>query len=78
MKKTARNFWYHEMIDFYRRKFVLQDSSIATDLCVWIYPRDGVPGGMIHLNRRQAKRVISILQTFVETGSICKRGYRSL
>lgn len=70
MKRTERGFWQHEMKDSDGQKFCVQDSSLATDNCVWIYMIDGRPQHMIHLNRARARRLIKYLNNFVETGSI--------
>ena len=69
--QTERGFTiYDEFIDRYGKNIRVQESSIATEHCVWIQNEivvvDGIPLGNAHLTVEMAKRVIKALKEFVK------------
>lgn len=72
-KYTNRGFALIEFEDIHEQQCSIQKSSIATDDCVWIgvdLQRDKKEGARMHINKKQAKSIIKILQKFVDTGDL--------
>lgn len=71
LKHTQRGFSRAEFTDEYGEQCSIQDSSIATEACVWLGVDhvNGSPARM-HLTVDMAAALIPLLQRFVETGSI--------
>lgn len=71
LKKTDRGFKRAEFKDEYGEDCSIQESSLATNPCIWL----GVdlvqdkPARM-HVSRALAKKLIPHLQKFVETGGL--------
>lgn len=69
--KTNRGFSLVEFEDSYGVKCTLQKSSLATADAIWLGVHDAKPiGSRMHLTRNQVKKLLPILQRFVETGEI--------
>lgn len=70
MKKTERGFIeYGEFTDVYGANVRVQESSIATKKCVWIFvdsERDKQNNGAIHLDEKSAKTLIKHLTKFLK------------
>lgn len=66
MDKTNRGFGRGSFIDRYGEKCSIQDSSLATEECIWL----GVDSNRMHLTVEMAQELIVVLQRFVETGSV--------
>lgn len=62
--KTPRGFQLIEFQDRYDKLSSIQESSLASEACLWI----GQGEERIHLTQAQAKKVIKILKHFVKTG----------
>lgn len=72
---TQRGFARAEFTDRYGAACSIQDSSLATEDCIWLGCDEGrhVDGACLarmHLTPEMAAALIPILQRFVETGSI--------
>lgn len=62
---TNRGFViYDEFDDRYRHRVSVQESSLATEACCWIFTGDG-SGGAAHLTVEQAIRVRDALDVFI-------------
>lgn len=73
IRKTARGFALAEFADHYGSKCSIQDSSLATEHCIWLgcdQHFNGHAGGRMHLTRAMAKDLIPLLRRFVLKGSI--------
>jgi hypothetical protein len=75
MKPTERGFFRGEFKDRYGEKCSIQESSIATEYCIWLgcdhetCDDKGLPcGARMHLTQEMAADLIPLLQKFVETG----------
>ena len=81
LRKTERGFERIEFHDRYGKECSLQQSSLATFMepgtsAIWlgcehesIDPKDGGPlGGRMHLSLDQVKRLIPLLQKWVDDG----------
>jgi len=71
MKRTERGFAvYTQFKDFYGGDVRVQESSLASRRCCWIFPEVkmhlGEPQSGAHLTVAMAKRVIKALQAFVD------------
>jgi len=79
-KKTIRGFQYISFQDGNGHKCSIQDSSLATDYCLWlgidnVEPIKALDGtvyywGRMHLTQAHAKKLIKHLQKFVDTGGL--------
>lgn len=72
---TQRGFARADFTDRYGAACSIQDSSIATEDCIWLGCDEGthVDGqccARMHLTQELAAELIPLLQRFVETGSI--------
>ena len=63
--RTERGFEIVEFLDHYRRLSSLQQSSIATERCVWL----GVDTDRMHLNRAQVCELINHLCAWLVSDS---------
>ena len=77
LEKTARGFLRGEFEDRYGEKCSIQESSIASEFCIWLgcehetKARDGEPvGARMHLTQARAAELLPLLQRFVETGTL--------
>lgn len=72
--KTDRGFSYGRWTDRYGSVCSIQDSSLATEECIWLGVDTPFPGSTgivrMHLTRAMAEALLPILHRFVETGSI--------
>ena len=66
MDKTDRGFNIDEFQDRYDIPCSLQESSLATEDCIWL----GANGNRMHLTKDHVKKLLPYLQTFVETGRL--------
>lgn len=59
--------------DRYGAPCSIQESSLATEKCIWL-GRDGLlsehRGGRMHLTQDMVRKLLPLLQAFVETGKI--------
>ena len=62
IKKTNRGFQYIEFEDRNMEKCSIQESSIATEPCLWL----GVDDNRMHLNLDKAKFIIKSLKYFIK------------
>lgn len=78
---TERGFARGEFTDLYDEKCSIQESSLATDYCIWLgmdeapEPKGPLqalhpPACRMHLNRKQVAALLPLLQHFVETGRL--------
>lgn len=63
---TERGFMRGEFKDRYGKDCSIQQSSIATEDCIWL----GVDNERMHLTPQMAADLIPLLQHFVETGEL--------
>lgn len=78
--KTERGFQVREFEDRYNNRCTIQMSSLAQEECIWMgvsilsrsFYKNLEPHEQIrmHLNRKMVKKIIPILQKFVDTGEI--------
>jgi hypothetical protein len=64
--KTSRGFAVTQFRDLYDIPCSLQEGSLATVDTIWF----GCDKARMHLNREQVKRLLPVLQRFVETGEL--------
>ena len=64
LKQTLRGFYVADFKDFNNNDCSIQESSLATDDCIWL----GCKEGRMHLDKKQAKKLIKLLERFVKTG----------
>jgi hypothetical protein len=67
VKHTARGFPIIEFQDRYDRKCTLQDSSLATEACVWLGDQETTRS---HLTQDMVRDLLPALTRFAATGSI--------
>lgn len=77
LNKTDRGFKIGEFIDKYGQKCSIQESSLASEPCIWLGMEtgnhDGRTGGCMsrmHLTREMAAELIPLLENFVKTGGL--------
>lgn len=91
-KPTSRGFLKAEFLDLYGMKSSIQKSSLATDDAIWLGSEEAnhsVAGKIVdlekegydcsarmHLNRKQVKELLPVLQYFVDTGDLPYRKMR--
>ena len=63
---TTRGFIIVEFKDFYNFDCSIQESSLATEDCIWL----GVNEKRMHLNREMVQALLPLLFKFVETGGL--------
>lgn len=66
LKPTSRGFQRGLFVDRYGAECSIQESSLATESCVWL----GCRGNMAHLTQDMAADLIPLLQHFVDTGHL--------
>jgi hypothetical protein len=77
VKKTNRGFELMKFKDLYGSDCSLQQSSIATENCIWLggehehihHVTQRSMGARMHLNRRMVKELVRRLSRWLETGS---------
>lgn len=85
-KNTPRGFLRAEFLDLYGMKSSIQKSSLATDDAIWLGSEEATHSVMgkivdlkqegydcsarMHLNRKQVKELIPVLEYFVRTGDL--------
>jgi len=71
LNKTERGFYIAEFKDRYDKDCSIQESSLATEGCIWLGQNDvdGKPARM-HLTVDMVKELLPLLQIFVETGCL--------
>lgn len=75
---TNRGFAGGKFKDRYDRDCSIQESSLATEACIWlgmdhevVHPKTGERcGARMHLTQEMAADLIPLLQRFVETGHL--------
>lgn len=73
LNKTERGFMRGEFIDLYGSQCSIQESSLATEMALWLGVDTNFKGEeqtRMHLSIEQVKELIPILQEFIETGEI--------
>lgn len=65
-RKTERGFKLAHFQDHYGQDCSIQESSLATDYCLWL----GAHENRMHLTRKMAKRLLPNLLKFIETGRL--------
>ena len=78
--RTGRGFSVGTFFDRYRQECSVQDSSLATECCIWLGVDRNIPpayGGegkevnaRMHLTRELAANLMVVLQRFIDTGSV--------
>jgi hypothetical protein len=75
IKPTQRGFKRAEFVDRYGAKCSIQESSLATEYCIWLgcesetVDLQGRPcGARMHVSQELAAELIPLLQVFVATG----------
>lgn len=67
VEHTGRGFAISKFVDRYGHECSIQDSSIATEPCIWLgLTKDG----RAHLTVDHVRSLLPLLSRFVETGSI--------
>ena len=66
LKPTTRGFLDGHFIDRYRNDCSIQESSLATERCIWL----GVHENRLHLTQIMAAELIPLLKRFVATGGL--------
>lgn len=74
-KPTKRGFLRGEFKDRYGAQCSVQESSLATEACIWFgvdvdFEGGEVLRGRMHLNQEQVRALIPFLRHFVRTGSL--------
>lgn len=75
IKHTLRGFGRAEFLDRYGSRCSIQESSLATEPCIWLgvdIPFDASTNCRMHLNQSQVRDLMPMLETFVKTGNICE------
>jgi hypothetical protein len=74
---TSRGFLRGEFKDRYGEACSIQESSLATESCIWLgcdhetVDKQGAPcGARMHLTQELATELIPLLQHFVDTGDL--------
>ena len=69
MKKYSvadRGFVGYEGVDRYGQVFTIQESSLATEDCIWL----GRADSRMHLTREMAAELVPLLQEFITHGHL--------
>ena len=69
LRNTDRGFSRGEFWDRYNRPCSIQESSLATEQCIWLGCDEGNSVRM-HLTQAMAAELIPLMQHFVETGRL--------
>lgn len=80
-KKTCRGFTLYEFRDIYGAECSIQKSSLASDDAIWLGLDKGTHHmgqclGRMHVDKKLAKKLITVLKRFVETGELRKTNKR--
>ncbi len=70
---TSRGFGRGEFLDRYAAECSVQDSSLATENCIWLgvdRTNNGEESHRMHLTQEMAAALIPVLQRFVDTGTV--------
>ncbi len=70
LEYTQRGFPYIDFKDHYGLGCSLQDSSLATEPCIWLGVDIHDRHSRMHLTIEMVKELLPFLQNFVDTGSI--------
>ncbi|VVB50662.1 Uncharacterised protein [uncultured archaeon] len=74
LKPTQRGFQRSEFIDRYGQFCSLQESSLATEGCIWLGVDTNVEGkeilGRMHLTQKMVKDLLPHLKKFARTGHL--------
>ena len=75
IKQTLRGFLVGEFKDRYGAECTIQESSLATEACIWLgvntdHNGEAVQFGRMHLTQEMARELIPILRHFARTGSL--------
>jgi len=73
IERTGRGFPIARFRDLYRSECSIQDSSLANQPAVWVGVDSDFDGGKsarMHLTQDQAAALISLLQRFIDKGTI--------
>lgn len=78
LKENSRGFMVGTFIDRYQAKCSIQESSLATEDCIWLGvdsdPHNvDVSWGRMHLTQEMVQALLPILQEFAETGFIGRK-----
>ncbi len=69
VKKTERGFNIASFKDRYGADCSLQQSSLATENCIWL-GTNGEDGDRMHLTQKMVEDLLPYLQHFVKTGEL--------
>lgn len=70
---TARGFKYGRFTDKYGSECSIQDSSIASEPCIWLGVDKSFEGNectRMHLTQDHVKELLPLLKAFLKNGSI--------
>lgn len=70
---TERGFLRSEFTDRYRQKCSLQESSLATEACIWLgcfEDMEGKPSSRMHLTQDMVNQLLPALTHFAEHGQL--------
>jgi hypothetical protein len=77
LRMTERGFMRGDFVDRYGEKCSIQESSLATEPCIWLGQNEGthhhVTGSCsarMHLTQEMAAELIPLLQRFVAQGGL--------
>ena len=77
--KTERGFTLIKFKDRYNQPCTLQESSLATEKCIWLGVHSEIdlntgehlgPNQRMHLTQEQVKELLPLLKKFVKTGEL--------
>jgi hypothetical protein len=63
---SPRGYRIVRWLDRYDNKCLLNESSLATEPCIWL----GMAGGGMHLTQQMVADLLPYLQRFVDTGKL--------
>lgn len=78
LSTTERGFQNGKFLDRYGSKCSIQESSLATESCIWLGVDEsfnGEIGTRMHLTRQMAASLLPLLQYFVENGYLPPSNY---
>ncbi len=73
IRKSQRGFKYAEFRDRYQQKCSIQESSLATEPCLWLgvdTDLNGKDSSRMHLTRPMAEELVKALEHFIKTGEL--------
>lgn len=82
LKPTDRGFLRADFVDNNGDACSIQESSLATDACIWLGQNSGTHHGgkclaRMHLTQAQAKELLPLLVYFAEHGSLPRTDERT-